>query len=266
MSSRADVAVIGGSGFYSFLQDPEQVEVATPYGDPSAPVSVGEVGGPSGRVPARGTGRHHEYPPAPDQLPGQPVGAAVAGRPPGAGAVRGRRACATRWRRGTWWCPTSWSTGPPAVSGPSSSGARCTCRSPTPTAPACPRPSPAPEGVRRGGTMVVIDGPRFSTRAESRDYADRGWTLDQHDRCTRGRSGARAADVPGHRGAGHRHGRRRRRPGEAVTQAGRVRALRGQHRAAQGDARATWCPTYPTPPAARATTWADGLDLTYDVP
>ena len=25
--------------------------------------------------------------------------------------------------------------------------------------------------------MVVIDGPRFSTRAESRDYADRGWTL-----------------------------------------------------------------------------------------
>jgi 5'-methylthioadenosine phosphorylase len=25
--------------------------------------------------------------------------------------------------------------------------------------------------------MVVIDGPRFSTRAESRDYAFRGWTL-----------------------------------------------------------------------------------------
>jgi 5'-methylthioadenosine phosphorylase len=25
--------------------------------------------------------------------------------------------------------------------------------------------------------MVVIDGPRFSTRAESQDYASRGWTL-----------------------------------------------------------------------------------------
>jgi 5'-methylthioadenosine phosphorylase len=25
--------------------------------------------------------------------------------------------------------------------------------------------------------MVVIDGPRFSTRAESQDYAARGWTL-----------------------------------------------------------------------------------------
>jgi 5'-methylthioadenosine phosphorylase len=27
------------------------------------------------------------------------------------------------------------------------------------------------------GTLVVIDGPRFSTRAESRWYAARGWTL-----------------------------------------------------------------------------------------
>lgn len=46
--------------------------------------------------------------------------------------------------------------------------------------PYCPRLSTAlaaPEGVRRGGTMVVIDGPRFSTRAESQDYASRGWTL-----------------------------------------------------------------------------------------
>jgi len=25
--------------------------------------------------------------------------------------------------------------------------------------------------------MVVVDGPRFSTRAESQDYASRGWTL-----------------------------------------------------------------------------------------
>ena len=46
--------------------------------------------------------------------------------------------------------------------------------------PYCPRLSTAlaaPDGVSRGGTMVVIDGPRFSTRAESQDYASRGWTL-----------------------------------------------------------------------------------------
>ena len=62
VSSRADVAVIGGSGFYSFLDDPEQVEVSTPYGDPSAPVSVGEVGGRRVAFLPR-HGRHHEYPP-----------------------------------------------------------------------------------------------------------------------------------------------------------------------------------------------------------
>ncbi|MFD0851566.1 5'-methylthioadenosine phosphorylase, partial [Actinomadura adrarensis] len=28
-----------------------------------------------------------------------------------------------------------------------------------------------------GGTLVVIEGPRFSTRAESRWYASQGWTL-----------------------------------------------------------------------------------------
>src|SRR5580765_7976990 len=59
---RADVAVIGGSGFYSFLDDPETVEVVTPYGEPSAPVSVGEVGGRRVAFLPR-HGRHHEYPP-----------------------------------------------------------------------------------------------------------------------------------------------------------------------------------------------------------
>jgi 5'-methylthioadenosine phosphorylase len=31
--------------------------------------------------------------------------------------------------------------------------------------------------IKVGGTMVVIEGPRFSTRAESRHYADQGWAL-----------------------------------------------------------------------------------------
>jgi 5'-methylthioadenosine phosphorylase len=35
----------------------------------------------------------------------------------------------------------------------------------------------AADGVTRGGTMVVVEGPRFSTRAESRHYAAQGWTL-----------------------------------------------------------------------------------------
>ena len=46
--------------------------------------------------------------------------------------------------------------------------------------PYCPTLSRAladAEGVRRGGTMVVVEGPRFSTRAESRHYAAQGWSL-----------------------------------------------------------------------------------------
>ena len=42
---RAELGIIGGTGFYSFLNDPEQVEVQTPFGAPSAEVSVGEVAG-----------------------------------------------------------------------------------------------------------------------------------------------------------------------------------------------------------------------------
>ena len=39
---------------------------------------------------------------------------------------------------------------------------------------ACPRRRP---DVVDGGTMVVIEGPRFSTRAESQWYAAQGWSL-----------------------------------------------------------------------------------------
>ena len=54
--------MIGGSGFYSFLEEPEDVVVPTPYGEPSAPVSVGEVGGRRVAFLPR-HGRRHEYPP-----------------------------------------------------------------------------------------------------------------------------------------------------------------------------------------------------------
>ena len=35
----------------------------------------------------------------------------------------------------------------------------------------------ADPSVKAGGTMVVIEGPRFSTRAESQHYAGQGWSL-----------------------------------------------------------------------------------------
>jgi hypothetical protein len=43
--AEAEIGIFGGSGFYSFLENVEEVEVETPYGTPSAPFVVGEDGG-----------------------------------------------------------------------------------------------------------------------------------------------------------------------------------------------------------------------------
>src|SRR5256885_6267191 len=61
---RAEIGVIGGSGFYSFLDDVEEVEVDTPYGPPSEPVAIGALPGAGRRVafiPRHG--RDHRFPP-----------------------------------------------------------------------------------------------------------------------------------------------------------------------------------------------------------
>ena len=42
---RAEIGVFGGSGFSSFLDDAEVVDVETPYGAPSAPITVATVAG-----------------------------------------------------------------------------------------------------------------------------------------------------------------------------------------------------------------------------
>src|SRR5687767_3394108 len=43
--SEAQIGIFGGSGFYSFLDDVEEVKVDTPYGEPSAPISLGTIEG-----------------------------------------------------------------------------------------------------------------------------------------------------------------------------------------------------------------------------
>ena len=62
----AEVAVIGGTGFYAFLEDSsddiEEHAVTTPYGDPSAPVTVGTVAGRRVAFLPR-HGKHHDFPP-----------------------------------------------------------------------------------------------------------------------------------------------------------------------------------------------------------
>ena len=171
----ARVAVIGGSGFYEFLGDVREVEVPTPYGDPTAPVAVGDVAGtPVAFLPRHGKG--HEFPPhlinyranlwALRSLGVRQVLApcAVGGLrdevAPGDLVVPDQLVDRTSGRvqsyveRGAVHVPFA-----------------------DPYCPALSQALAAADGVRHGGTMVVIEGPRFSTRAESRHYADQGWTL-----------------------------------------------------------------------------------------
>ena len=60
--TQADVGVFGGSGFYAFLDDVEEVQVTTPYGEPSAPVAIGRLGEVRVAFIPR-HGRTHEFPP-----------------------------------------------------------------------------------------------------------------------------------------------------------------------------------------------------------
>lgn len=55
----ADVAVIGGTGIYSFLEDATEHAVTTPYGEPSAPVAIGTGAGRSVAFLPR-HGKHHQ--------------------------------------------------------------------------------------------------------------------------------------------------------------------------------------------------------------
>jgi len=174
--AQADIAVIGGTGFYSFLQDPTEHRVSTPYGEPSAPVAVGSVRGRRvAFIPRHGPA--HEYPPHAINYRAN----AYALRSLGVRQVIAP--CAVGGLSST--------VGPGDVVVPDQLVDRTYRRIGSFVEHgACHLPFADPycEAVRTsvttaapdvvdGGSMVVIEGPRFSTRAESRHYADQGWTL-----------------------------------------------------------------------------------------
>src|ERR1700750_856343 len=61
-SPLASIAVVGGSGFYEFLEDAEEVKLDTPFGAPSDPITIGEGAGRRGAFLPR-HGRDHRFPP-----------------------------------------------------------------------------------------------------------------------------------------------------------------------------------------------------------
>jgi 5'-methylthioadenosine phosphorylase len=177
---RAEIGVFGGSGFYELLDGADEVAVTTPYGDPSAPVVVGAIGGRTVAFLPR-HGRGHRYPP--HRIPyranlwamkslgvTQVVGPCAAGslQPdvhPGDFVVCDQLVDRTSGRTQTFYDDRAVHV----------SFADPYC----PDGRAAALAAAAGAGIRAhdGGTMVVVEGPRFSTRAESAWFSSHGWSV-----------------------------------------------------------------------------------------
>jgi 5'-methylthioadenosine phosphorylase len=258
----ASVAVVGGSGFYEFLVDPEHIRVATPYGDPSAEVAVGDVKGTTvAFLPRHGKG--HAFPPhlinyRANMWALRSLGVRQVLAPCAVGGLRPDVA-------------------PGDLVVPDQLVDRTLSRSQSyvehgaahvpfadPYCPTLSRAVAAVDGVRHGGTMVVIEGPRFSTRAESRHYAAQGWSLINmtgHPEAVLAREMrmcyaciALVTDMD----AGVE-------PGEGVGQEEVFETFARNIDRLKGILREV-VTALPDVDACSCSTWADGIDLSYQVP
>ena len=177
----AFIGVFGGSGFYEFLEHVDEVEIETPFGAPSARPVVGEIGGkPVAFLPRHG--RSHELPPAQinyraNMWAMKEIGVRRIIGPCASGALRADLALGefvvcdqfvdrTAGRADTFY------EGPDTTH---VSAADPYCSDLRRTLVETARELDIP--VRDGGTVVVIQGPRFSTRAESKWFQDAGWDV-----------------------------------------------------------------------------------------
>lgn len=190
MKYKADIGVLGGSGFYSFLDDVEEIEIDTPYGNPSDKIALASIG--SNRIaflPRHG--KEHSYPP--HMIPYRAnlyamktldVKYIIA--PTASGSLKreikpGDFVVCDQFVDRTWGRKDTYFDGPVtkhiSSAEPYSEDLRRLaikiCKE---------------EGVsvHEKGTVVVIQGPRFSTKAESRWFNMMGWdviNMTQYPEC-----------------------------------------------------------------------------------
>jgi 5'-methylthioadenosine phosphorylase len=176
------VGIFGGSGFYEFLDDDaEEAAVDTPYGPPSARIRLGEIEGHHVAFMPR-HGDDHALPPhrinyranvwAMKQVGAKRIigpsacGALKPELRPGTFVICDQFVDRTRGREDTFY------DGPQTTH---VSAADPYCEEMRATLAACARELDIP--VVDAGTVVVIQGPRFSTRAESRWFSGAGWDV-----------------------------------------------------------------------------------------
>jgi 5'-methylthioadenosine phosphorylase len=181
--SDADIGVYGGSGFYSFVDDLEERVVATEYGDPSDRVTIGTIG-PHRVAFLPRHGRNHHLPPhrvnyRANVAVMRDLGVRLLLAPFAAGSLQptihpgdfvvvDQLVDRTAGRADTFY--DTFDDGPHHVSlaDPYDAEARSVLVA---------TGKRLGITVHDGGTVVVVQGPRFSTRAESAWYRSAGWDV-----------------------------------------------------------------------------------------
>ena len=177
----AEIGVFGGSGFYELLENPREHRMNTPYGAPSAPVMIGTIEQRTVAFMPR-HGSSHQYPPHMINYRAN----VWAMKELGVTRIIGPNACGSlqshvepgdfvicdQFVDRTWGRKDTFYDGP-ITTHVSSADPYC------PVMRQVAIDSARELGITAHptGTVVVIQGPRFSTRSESRWYASHGWEV-----------------------------------------------------------------------------------------
>jgi 5''-deoxy-5''-methylthioadenosine phosphorylase len=178
---RADIGVFGGTGFYEFLTNVKEIWIETPYGAPSDKVALGEVGGKRVAFLPR-HGKDHRIPPhlinyRANLWAMKELGVSRIIGPCAAGSLQphikpGDLVVTDQFVNRTWGRKDTFYEGP-IVTHVSPADPYC----PEMRALAIEAAKEEKINVHERGTVVVIQGPRFSTRAESQEYRSHGWEV-----------------------------------------------------------------------------------------
>jgi len=181
MKNKAEIGIIGGSGFYEFLKKGEWVDIKTPYGKPSDKIFLGEYKGKKIAFLPRHA-RGHKIPPhminyCANIWALKELGVKIIIAPSAVGSLQ------PNIKRGDFVIPNEFIDrtnnredtffhGPKVVH---ISSADCYCDKLRRIAfNVCKKNKLR---VHDNATVVVIQGPRFSTHAESKWFTQMGWDI-----------------------------------------------------------------------------------------